>query len=134
MVHNVSYNGLTFVNSPRRIGDGALVLKEFGFFEVPTVTKVEKYAMRHGEYVSPTEKRNRRVKILFDIIAPDEKARWAMLKKVQRAFSPVHDPSPTNPLLRKQLTFMDVEGSVREMQTQVIKGLELSDYANEKRV
>ena len=60
LAHTVSYNGLDFVNSPLlHIPGGFLCLKEFSFFEVPTSISTEKYAMRHGEYVSPTEKKKR---------------------------------------------------------------------------
>ncbi len=132
LAHNVQYSGLTFISSPWNVGNGICVLKEFSFFETPSVTNVAKYAMRHGEYVSPRESTNRRVKILFDIIAPTAKQRWILLRKVHKAFSPAYDPSPTNPKVRKKLTFMDIEGNTWQMQTQVMQGLQLSDYANEK--
>lgn len=82
MVHNVKYNGLYFLNSPffRQPG-GFLCLKEFSFFEVATQASTEKYAIRHGEYVSPTEKKNRRIRFLFDILAETEQERRALLKK-----------------------------------------------------
>ena len=57
-----------------------------------------------------------------------------MLKKVQRAFSPESNPSPFNPKLRKQLTFMDVDCDEWECNCQILKGIELSDFANEKRM
>ena len=135
MVRNVKYNGLTFLNSPyfRPVG-GFLCLKEFSFFEVATQASTEKYAIRHGEYVSPTEKKNRRIRFLFDILADTEAERWERLKKVQRAFSPEQNPSPFNPNLWKTLTFEDVEGNERFTKCQVLKGVELSDFGNEKRV
>ena len=57
-----------------------------------------------------------------------------MLKKVQRAFSPESNPSPFNPKLRKQLTFMDVDCDEWECNCQILKWIELSDFANEKRM
>lgn len=135
MVHNVKYNGLTFLNSPFfRPAGGFLCLKEFSFFEVATQASTEKYAIRHGEYVSPTEKKNRRIRFLFDILADTEEERRALLKQVQRAFSPEQNPSPFNPKLWKPLTFEDVEGEVWTCNCQVLKGIELSDFGNEKRV
>lgn len=134
LAHTVSYNGLEFCNSPNlSIDGGFLCLKEFSFFEVPTSISTEKYAMRHGEYVSPTEKKNRRIRLLFDIIAASAEERWIWLRKVQRAFSAELNPSPLNPNLRKQLTFMDQSGQERECRCQVLKGVELSDFGNEKR-
>jgi len=135
MVHNVKYNGLTFLNSPYfRPAGGFLCLKEFSFFEVATVASTEQYAIRHGEYVSPTLNKNRRVRFLFDILADTEEERRALLKKVQRAFSPEQNPSPFNKNLWKKLTFEDVNGEERVTNCQVLKGIELSDFGNEKRV
>lgn len=135
MVHNVKYNGLTFLNSPYfRPAGGFLCLKEFSFFEVATQASTEKYAIRHGEYVAPTEKKNRRVRFLFDILADTEAERRALLKQVQRAFSPEQNPSPFNPNLWKPLTFEDVNGEVWSCKCQVYKGVQLSDFGNEKRV
>ena len=135
MVHNVKYNGLTFLNSPYfRITGGFLCLKEFSFFELATVSSTEQYAIRHGEYVSPTLNKNRRVRLLFDILADSEEERRALLKKVQRAFSPEANPSPFNPNLWKKLTFEDVNGEEWFTNCQVLKGIELSDFGNEKRV
>ena len=132
MVHNVKYNGLIFLNSPYlRVQGGFLCLKEFSFFEVATQASTEKYAIRHGEYVAPTEKKNRRIRFLFDILADSEEERRILLKKVQRAFAPESNPSPFNEKLRKDLSFEDVEWRCK---CQVYKGLELSDFANEKRV
>lgn len=135
MVNNVRYNGLTFLNSPyyNKAG-GFLCLKEFSFFEVATQASTEKYAIRHGEYVAPTEKKNRRIRFLFDIIANTEEERRKLLRKVQRAFMPETNPSPFNHNLWKKLTFMDVEGFTWTCNCQVLKGVELSDFANEKRV
>ena len=134
LAHTVSYNGLDFVNSPLlHIPGGFLCLKEFSFFEVPTSISTEKYAMRHGEYVSPTEKKNRRIRLLFDILAESKEERRSWLKKVQRAFAPEQNPSPFNPKLWKILTFMDESWGERECKCQVLKGVELSDFGNEKR-
>jgi len=134
MVHNVKYNGLTFLNSPYFRPQGwFLLLKEFSFFEVATQASTEKYAIRHGEYVSPTEKKNRRIRFLFDIIAENEEQRRERLRKVQRAFSPEANPSPFNKNLWKKLTFEDVNEATRTCNCQVLKGIELSDFANEKR-
>lgn len=134
LAHTISYNGLQFNNNPTlHIPGGFLCMKEFSFFEVPTSISTEKYAMRHGEYVSPTEKKNRRIRLLFDILAESAEERWYRLRKVQRAFSPELNPSPFNPNLRKRLTFMDQSGKERECQCQVLKGVELSDFGNEKR-
>lgn len=134
LAHTVSYNGLQFNNNPNlALEGGFLCLKEFSFFEVPTTISTEKYAMRHGEYVSPTEKKNRRIRLLFDIIATSAEERRYWLRKVQRAFSPELNPSPLNPNLRKRLTFMDQSGKERECKCQVLKGVELSDFGNEKR-
>ena len=133
MVHNVKYNGLIFLNSPYlRVQGGFLCLKEFSFFEVATQASTEKYAIRHGEYVSPTEKKNRRIRFLFDILADSEEERRTLLKKVQRAFAPESNPSPFNEKLRKDLSFETVDGNVWQCKCQVYKGLELSDFANEK--
>ncbi len=133
MVYNVNYNGLTFLNAPYfRLEWWFLCLKEFSFFEVPTSASTEKYALRHWEYVSPTLKKNRRIRILFDIIANTEQERRILLKKVQRAFSPEQNPSPFNTNLWKELTFQDVEGKTRKTNCQVIQWVQLSDFANEK--
>lgn len=135
MVHNVKYNGLSFLNSPFFRPQGwFLCLKEFSFFEVATSAATEKYAISHGEYVSPTLKKNRRIRFLFDIIANSEEERWLRLKKVQRAFSPEQNPSPFNPNLWKPLEFQDVNWDTWTTNCQVIKGVELSDFWNEKRV
>lgn len=134
MVKNVQYNGLSFLNTPFGPKEWFLCLKEFSFFEVATSASTEKYAITHGEYVSPTLKKNRRIRFLFDIIAPDEKRRWGLLKQVQRAFTPETNPSPFNPKLRKPLTFEDVNDEVWTCNCQVINGVQLSDFANEKRV
>lgn len=134
MIKNVQYNGLSFLNTPFWPSDWFLCLKEFSFFEVSTSASTEKYAIRHGEYVAPTLKKNRRIRMLFDIIASNEKQRRELLKKVQRAFSPEINPSPFNPNLWKKLTFEDVNDEVRTCKCQVIQGVELSDFANEKRV
>ena len=108
MAYSVRYNGLTFVNNPLfRQSGGILCLKEFSFYEVATNSSSEKYAVRHGEYVSPTQLKNRRVRFLFDIIADSEEERRALLKKVQRAFTPELNPSPFNENLRKELSFLD---------------------------
>lgn len=135
MVHNVEYNWLNFLNSPYFMPSnwGFLCLKEFSFFETPTSVSTDKYAIRHWEYVSPTLKKNRRIKILFDIIAESEEKRWYFLKKVQRAFSPEQNPSPFNTNLWKELKFEDVNGDVWTCNCQVVKWVQLSDYANEKR-
>lgn len=135
MVHNVKYNGLTFLNSPYfRPRGWFLCLKELSFFEVATSASTEKYAIMHWEYVSPTLKKNRRIRMLFDIIADSEQERRDLLKRVQRAFSPEANPSPFNPNLWKDLQYEDVEGNCRTAKCQVIQGIQLSDFANEKRV
>jgi len=133
MVHNVKYNGLTFLNAPYfRKEWWFLCLKEFSFFEVATSASTEKYAIMHGEYVSPTLKKNRRVRILFDILANTEKERRALLRRVQRAFNPEANPSPFNKNLWKKLEFEDVDWNIWTANCQVIKGVELSDFAYEK--
>jgi hypothetical protein len=53
--------------------------------------------------------KNRRVRILFDIIANSEQERRTLLKKVQRAFAPESNPSPFNERLWKDLSFLDVD-------------------------
>lgn len=134
MVYKVEYNGLQFLNSPYNIeAGGSLVLKEFSFFEVATSSNTEKYAIKHGEYVSPTQMKNRRIRLLFDIIAGSEQERWTLLKQVQRAFTPEQNPSPFNEKLRKNLSFLDVECKKWNCKCQVLQGIQLSDFANEKR-
>lgn len=133
MVYNVKYNWLTFVNNPFfRQEWGTLCLKEFSFYEVATQSSSEKYAIRHGEYVSPTLLKNRRIRFLFDILADSEEERRTLLNKVQRAFTPESNPSPFNENLWKDLSFMDVDGNVRNCKCQVYQWLQLSDFANEK--
>ena len=133
MVHNVKYNWLTFLNSPYyRPENWFLCLKEFSFFEVATSASTEKYALRHWEYVSPTLKKNRRVRMLFDILADSEEKRRTLLKKVQRAFAPESNPSPFNKNLWKELVFTDVNWDVWKAECQVIQGIQLSDFWNEK--
>lgn len=133
MAYNVKYNWLTFVNNPLvRKEWGILCLKEFSFYEVATNASSEKYAIRHGEYVSPTTLKNRRIRFLFDIIADSEEERRTLLNKVQRAFAPESNPSPFNKNLRKKLSFMDVAGNVRECNCQIYQWIQLSDFANEK--
>lgn len=134
MVYNAKYNGLEFFNAPILKKGGSLILKEFSFFEISTSASTEKYAIRHGEYVSPTEMKNRRIRLLFDIVAKDEEERWFLLKKVQKAFTPEINPSPFNPRLRKELTFLDVNCVKWTCKCQVLQGIQLSDFANEKRV
>ena len=133
MAYNVKYNWLTFVNNPLfRQEGGILCLKEFSFYEVATSASSEKYAIRHGEYVSPTLLKNRRVRFLFDILADTEQERRALLSKVQRAFAPEWNPSPFNDKVWKDLSFMDVDGSLWECKAQVYQWIQLSDFANEK--
>lgn len=135
MAYNVKYNWLTFYNNPMMKKDWwILVLKEFSFFEVATSSNTEKYAIKHWEYVSPTEMKNRRVRLLFDILANTEKERRDLLKQVQRAFTPESNPSPFNSRLWKKLSFLDVNCEEWTCNCQVYKGLQLSDFANEKRV
>ena len=134
MAYKVEYNWLKFQNSPYNIEEWwSLVLKEFSFFEVATQSGTEKYAIRHGEYVNPTMMKNRRIRILFDIIANSETERRAMLKKVQRAFTPEMNPSPFNERLRKDLSFLDVNCQEWRCKCQVLQGIQLSDFANQKR-
>jgi len=83
-------------------------LKEFSFYEVATSSSSEKYAIRHGEYVSPTMMKNRRIRFLFDILADTEEERWTLLERVKRAFAPEANPTPFNNKLWKDLEFMDV--------------------------
>lgn len=133
MAYNVKYNWLTFINNPLFKKEwGILCLKEFSFYEVATSASSEKYAIRHGEYVSPTLLKNRRVRFLFDILADTEQERRALLNKVQRAFAPESNPSPFNKNLWKDLSFMDVDGNVRECKCQIYQWIQLSDFANEK--
>lgn len=135
MAYKVEYNGLKFLNSPYNIKEwGWLVLKEFSFFEVATQSSTEKYAIRHWEYVSPTMMKNRRIRILFDIIASSEAERWQLLKGVQKAFSPAINPSPFNDKLWHELTFLDVDCKEWRCNCQVLQWIQLSDFANEKRV
>lgn len=134
MAYNVKYNGLTFLNTPTIQEWWSLVLKEFSFFEVTTQSKTEKYAVRHWEYISPTEMKNRRVRILFDIIANSEQERRMLLKKVQRAFAPESNPSPFNERLWKDLSFLDVDCIEWKWKCQVLQWIQLSDFANQKRV
>ena len=131
MAYNVKYNWLTFLNTPSV--QGWLVLKEFSFFEVATQSSTTKYAIRHWEYVSPTEMKNRRIRILFDIIANTEAERWSILKQVQRAFTPDSNPSPFNDNLWKELSFLDVDCIEWKCNCQVLQGVQLSDFANQKR-
>ena len=134
MVHNVEYNWLRFINNPFfRKEWWFLCIKEFSFFEVATTISTEKYALRHWEYVSPTLKKNRRIRILFDILADSEKERRVWLRKVERAFAPESNPSPFNKNLWKKLTFTDIDWAVWKCNCQVLKGVELSDFWNEKR-
>ena len=133
MVYNVKYNGLTFSTIPTTREWWCLVLKEFSFFEVATNSKTEKYAIRHWEYVSPTEMKNRRIRLLFDVIANSEQERRTLLKQVQRAFTPESNPSPFNEKLRKDLSFLDVDCIKWECKCQVLQGVQLSDFANQKR-
>lgn len=133
MAYNVKYNWLTFVNNPLfKQEGGILCLKEFSFYEVATSASSEKYAIRHGEYVSPTLLKNRRVRFLFDILADTEQERRALLSKVQRAFAPESNPSPFNEKVWKDLSFMDVDWSLWECKAQVYQWVQLSDFANEK--
>ena len=133
MAYNVKYNWLTFVNNPLfRQEGGVLCLKEFSFYEVATQSSSEKYAIKHGEYVSPTLLKNRRIRFLFDILANSEQERRTLLNKVQKAFTPENNPSPFNQNLWKNLSFMDVDGNVRNCKCQVYRWIELSDFANEK--
>lgn len=132
MAYNVRYNWLTFLNNPY-LQDWWLVLKEFSFFEVATQSSTSKYAIRHWEYVNPTEMKNRRIRILFDIVANNETERRALLKQVQRAFTPESNPSPFNERLRKELSFLDVDCIEWKCKCQVLQGVQLSDFANQKR-
>lgn len=135
MVYKVEYNWLRFLNNPAFIEEwGSLILKEFSFFEVATNANSEKYAIRHWEYVSPTEMKNRRIRFLFDIVANSEEERRALLKRVQRAFTPEANPSPFNKNLWKDLSFLDVDCAEWKCKCQIYKWIELSDFANEKRV
>lgn len=131
MAYNVRYNWLTFLNTPMK--QGWLVLKEFSFFEVATQSSTSKYAIRHWEYVNPTEMKNRRIRILFDIIANSEQERRTLLKQVQRAFTPESNPSPFNERLWKELSFLDVDCIEWKCKCQVLQGVQLSDFANQKR-
>lgn len=130
MAYNVRYNWLTFLNTPMK--QGWLVLKEFSFFEVATQSSTSKYAIRHWEYVSPTEMKNRRIRILFDVIANSEQDRWILLKQVQRAFTPDPNPSPFNENLWKELSFLDVDCIEWKWKCQVLQWVQLSDFANQK--
>jgi len=133
MAYMVQYNWLTFVNNPYfRQSGGILCLKEFSFYEVATSASTEKYAIRHGEYVSPTQMKNRRIRFLFDIIADTEEERRALLGTVQRAFAPEANPTPFNENLWKDLSFMDIDGNIRKCRCQIYKWIELSDFANQK--
>lgn len=132
MAYNVKYNWLTFLNTAFLHNWGCLVLKEFAFFEVATQSSTDKYAIRHGEYVNPTLLKNRRIRFLFDIIANTEEERWELLNKVQWAFAPENNPSPFNENLRKELSFMDINCKEWKCKCQVLKGIELSDFANQK--
>ena len=132
MAYNVKYNWLTFLNTAFLHNWGCLVLKEFAFFEVATQSSTDKYAIRHGEYVNPTLLKNRRIRFLFDIIANSEEERWELLNKVQWAFAPENNPSPFNENLRKELSFMDINCKEWKCKCQVLKGIELSDFANQK--
>lgn len=133
MAYNVRYNGLNFISNPNfKQAWWFLCLKEFSFYEVATQSSSEKYAIRHGEYVSPTLLKNRRIRFLFDIIANSEQERRALLNQVQKAFAPESNPSPFNENLWKDLSFMDVNGEVRKCKCQIYKWIELSDFANEK--
>lgn len=133
MVYNVKYNWLTFVNNPFFKQEwGVLCLKEFSFYEVATHSSSEQYAIRHGEYVSPTLLKNRRIRFLFDILADSEEERWALLNRVQKAFAPESNPSPFNENLWKDLSFMDIDWNVRKCKCQVYKWIQLSDFANQR--
>lgn len=133
MAYSVKYNWLTFVNNPLfRQEWGILCLKEFSFYEVATSSSSEKYAIRHGEYVSPTMMKNRRIRFLFDILADTEEERWALLERVKRAFAPEANPTPFNNKLWKDLEFMDVAWNIRKCKCQIYRWIELSDFANEK--
>lgn len=135
MAYNVEYNWLIFQNSPYNIEEWwSLVLKEFSFFEVATNSSTEKYAIRHWEYVSPTQMKNRRIRLLFDIIANTESERRALLKTVQRAFAPEQNPSPFNSKLWKELSFLDIEMTQWKCNCQVLQWIQLSDFANQKRL
>lgn len=133
MATKVSYNWLDFYNHPwLKIEWWYLCLKEFSFYEIPTTNVTEKYALRHWEYVQPTLMKNRRVKILFDILANSDLERWQLLKSVQRAFAPEQNPSPFNKNLWKSLTFTDRDWTEWVANCQTSKGAELSDFWNEK--
>lgn len=133
MAYSVRYNGLTFINNPYfKKSWWILCLKEFSFYEVATNSSSEKYAVRHGEYVNPTQLKNRRIRFLFDIIADTEQERRTLLKQVQRTFTPELNPSPFNKNLRKDLSFWDVDGVEWKCKCQVLQGIQLSDFANEK--
>lgn len=133
MAYNVKYNWLTFVNTPFLQEWWCLVLKEFSFYEVATQSNTEKYAIKHWEYVSPTMLKNRRIRFLFDIIANDEQERRALLNQVQRAFTPDRNPSPFNDKLWKDLSFLDINCKEWKCKCQVLQGIQLSDFANQKR-
>ena len=133
MAYNVKYNWLTFLNNPYIQEWWCLVLKEFSFFEVATQSSTTKYAIRHWEYVNPTEMKNRRIRILFDVIANNEEERRALLKQVQRAFTPDSNPSPFNSKIWKELSFLDVDCIEWKCMCQVLQGVQLSDFANQKR-
>lgn len=132
MAYNVKYNWLTFLNNPYIQEWWCLVLKEFSFFEVATQSSTTKYAIRHWEYVSPTEMKNRRIRLLFDIIANTEAERRTLLKQVQRAFTPDSNPSPFNDNLWKELSFLDVDCIEWKCKCQVLQWIQLSDFANQK--
>lgn len=133
MAYKVEYNWLRFLNSPYSLEEWwSLVLKEFSFFEVATQSSTDKYAIRHWEYVSPTMLKNRRIRILFDILANSETERRALLKKVQRAFTPDNNPNPFNENLWKELSFLDADCEEWKCKCQVLQGIQLSDFANQK--
>lgn len=134
MVHNVEYNWLRFINNPHfRNEKWFLCIKEFSFFENATSISTEKYAIRHWEYVSPTLLKNRRIRMLFDILADSEEQRWLLLRKVQRAFYPEQNPSPFNENLWKEIKFQDINWNTWKANCQVVKWIELSDFWNQKR-
>ena len=137
IVHHIQFNWLSFLGNPSHHRTGAnLYIKEFWFFEQPTLVGREKYAMRHDSYVLPAMRDNRTYKLLFDIIGDNEQERWDMMKKVQRAFAPDSNPSPTNTHVWKKLSFMDVQWKQWEVDVQVNQWWwpQLSNYNNTKRV
>lgn len=125
---NIRYNNTLFCDNPLKIekNNSFFSLRDFKIMEVATTTQRVKRQFAHGEMIGDTYNNAREMVLVFDAFAPDEIARFQLIKQIGALFAADN--------IRKRLEFDWPDGSQRWIEAKTIERPSYSDYDNNRRI